>query len=411
MRRSMFSNRSLLRDVLGFTFFVCLCYLLICGIHTERVFRVKFITRDPAKNIRTIWFSGMLRGTGQDTSWVHSLPKLFATRFPQAKIYVVLQQRPEIRGAKLDSNLPLNIVELKRPNSTSSDYVFEPVESIEDVQYVKPDVVFVRNAYNIVERIAQQTPWLLDPSVVRVFYPVHNYKGVEYADMVVTSDSFLKPLPSWQIKLSEDAIRSRPATRRGSQFPFVKENIIFYPASLYEKKGQMTVAKLLDPKLFQRHNLTLVIAGKIYNESYWVEVQRVLIAKGIRFNYIGFVKDRRAMFDWYARSRGIIHYSTDGPGPRVVYEALYANTPYFVSPNVTLDSRILPFGVRVGQTAPGEDPSVEFNARFEELLNTNWSNRLLLFARKHLTESAFDSLFERIECLYEIKKRDQRLLL
>jgi len=230
--------------------------------------------------------------------------------------------------------------------------------------------------------------------------------------MIVSSDSFLKPLPSWQVALSEEAIQKRPpnpvrkSASRPAQFPFAKDDIIFIPASLYPKKGQLTVAKLIDPKLLLKYNLTLVFAGKIYNQTYWEEVQSVLKAKGIKYEFLGFVKDRQEMFDWYARSRGLIHYVHDGPGPRVVYEALYANTPFFVSPKVTLDSRILPFGVRVN--GESEDPVKEFNSKFEALLTTQWGDRLLFFARKHLTESAFDSLFERIECLHSIKKRERQ---
>jgi len=257
------------------------------------------------------------------------------------------------------------------------------------------------------ERILHHAPWLMDPSVTRIVYPVHNYRTLELADMILSSEAFLKPLPKKQIDLFEHYIaQHQQLPSNDSRFLFQKQNTLFYPATISENKGQLTFVKLLSSKLVKANNLTLVFAGNIFDQSYWNLVVSLLEAKGIPYVYKGFVSNRTELIDLYVQARALIHYSLIlAPGPRVVYEALYGNTPFLISNVVQIDARIRSMGLAVERTP--DDPireSLDLNNKLRQLLHQEWGDKMLSFARKHMSDNVFDPLFEQIECMVYTKK-------
>jgi len=240
----------------------------------------------------------------------------------------------------------------------------------------------------------------MDDSVTRVVYPVHNYAAVDQADLILSSEAFLKPLQKQQIDLFEQYIAQRTASN-DRRFLFEKENILFYPATISDHKGQLLFVDLLDSQLVKEHNLTLVFAGEISDQSYWNQVVSLLESKGIPHIYKGFISNRAELVHLYVQARAVINYaSLLTPGPRVIYEALYGNTPFLISDRVQVDFRIRSMGLSVERNPKNKKlESQDMNNKLQRLLRQEWGDKMLSFARKYMSDNAFDSLFEQIECM------------
>jgi len=263
-----------------------------------------------------------------------------------------------------------------------------------------------------------QAPWLFDPAAVRVIYPVHDFTLLYLGDFVLSSETFLKPIQQKQLGYFEKAIKKRRKMASNtdddnlvgskSKSPFPKESFLFYPAVISENHGQLRFVKHIDPSVLKRHRTSLVFAGRPDGNDtvYWPEVQRLLDEKDIEYRYLGFV-DKETISDFYVRAKGVVSYSMImAPGPRVIYEALYGNTPYFVSDYVKLDMRIRPLGmtVKINQTSE-ETERLEFNSKLDAFLSHDWGDEPIKFAKRYLTIGAFDALFEEIECFLAKKRR------
>jgi len=89
------------------------------------------------------------------------------SRYEKARIFVVLQQRPEVSGGKIELDVPLNVAELKR---IGSEWVYESISSISEVASIKPDVLFLRNG------ISMKRNWLF--YIVFITYKNHSPNSV-----------------------------------------------------------------------------------------------------------------------------------------------------------------------------------------------------------------------------------------
>jgi len=227
---------------------------------------------------------------------------------------------------------------------------------------------------------------------------------IDKADLILSSEAFLKPLQKQQIDIFEHYIAQQMPSS-DPRFPFEKKDILLYPATISDHKGQLVFVDLLDAQLIKEHNLTLVFAGAISDQSIWNQVRSLLESKGIPYIYKGFISNRTELIHLYVQARAIINYTTYlTPGPRVIYEALYGNTPFLISNLVQVDVRIRSMGLSVERNQKKKLlESKDMNNKLRQLLHQEWGDKMLSFARKHMGGNAFDPLFEQIECMVYTK--------
>eukprot|EP01102_Stenamoeba_stenopodia_P023272 TRINITY_DN9966_c0_g1_i1.p1 TRINITY_DN9966_c0_g1~~TRINITY_DN9966_c0_g1_i1.p1 ORF type:complete len:427 (+),score=80.80 TRINITY_DN9966_c0_g1_i1:150-1430(+) len=357
-----------------------------------------------------IWISGLKvtfreKDEEGNSTWMAALPRLFFERYPNARI-IVATTNTSIFNVTV-SERPLWLVEWRRIDMGNNTWVAEsyPRSSLQELGDLTVDIHFVDNSKKMGVVINYYAPWLFDPRIVRVIYPGSKRYQLEYADLVVATNSYLKPFPTTEIQAFDQLITQRkliPDTTK--QYPFKKDDLLFYPSSISWKKGQLRVAQLIDAELVNRFNLTIVFAGKLINESYWQQVQEVLNSKSIRYIYLGFVEDHLGMADLFIRSRVIVHYSEwVTTAPNMVYEGLFANTPFLVSDFVQLDPRVKMMGGVVERSALNATmEAISFNEKLESVLTQTWGSTPRAFAKKVLS---FESLFARIECLLAAKRK------
>jgi len=259
---------------------------------------------------------------------------------------------------------------------------------------------------NVIMHYAQ---WLFDPKIVRIIYSGEKKRWqLEYADLVVAAESYLKPFPLAEIQQIDQLVNARKLVLPDltKQYSFQKDNILFYPAVISRKKGQLDAAQLLDPALVSRFNLSLIFVGNVVNETYWQQVRDVLESKSIPYQYLGYLENQTVLNDLYVRSRVIVHYPTvPVPGPKMVYQGLFANTPFLTSDYAQLDFRIGSLGgAIVGKRSivNATVEMIEFNTKLEYVLTNTWSNAPRLLAKKLLS---FEGLFAKIDCLLSSKRK------
>jgi len=128
----------------------------------------------------------------------------------------------------------------------------------------------------------------------------------------------------------------------------------------------------------------------------------------------------------FVRARGVLLLSKEDPGPRVLFEGLYANTPFLISDDVTIDPRIeryflssflpsspssfsslLPprFGMRASMRS-----SHDLNQALKEFLvaRMDLSSSALSFARELDENLELTKLIKRIENHYQVDLFEKR---
>jgi len=263
-------------------------------------------------------------------------------------------------------------------------------------------------------------------AALRMVYPVHTLQHhYDMVDLLLHTDSLLKTIPESRIAEFEDKIQRRIVTEKKyrprsdhleingnnyaptketyREFIHTKDDILFYPGRIGVRKGQLLFAQRIDRELIHKHNLTVVFSGAKGELGYANETFSELEKKGIPYQYVGFI-DKGRMMDYYIRAkvngeflsvyssrshscfadnlvRVIVLLSYDDPGPRVLYEGLYGNTPFITLPSVTLGK--------------DETPAISF---FQFLIPTecvvsfsnNSETRLEPFGRRLKNEQADD---------------------
>eukprot|EP01102_Stenamoeba_stenopodia_P019539 TRINITY_DN7411_c0_g1_i1.p1 TRINITY_DN7411_c0_g1~~TRINITY_DN7411_c0_g1_i1.p1 ORF type:complete len:434 (-),score=66.72 TRINITY_DN7411_c0_g1_i1:154-1455(-) len=366
-----------------------------------------------------IWMTGFNPRDEEDTSsWVNSLPNFVCKQYPDANVLVVKQDRRAV-SARAFGRAPLqisrcNLVDhkptwtpiLEPPESNNrkaaTNQEFNITHQMNGTKQYPPDLHFIRNAYRITGVLSRVLPWLYAPTTLRVVYPVHFFAEIEVADLILHTDSFLKPLPDWQIDIFERLIYERIQSHRHDitrenykSLRIPKENYLLYPATVATQKGQLEFATAIDPVAWQRHNLTIVFVGQQIPE-YAEKVWDILRSKNIRFEYRGFLEERERLADLYVGARAVILFSRADPGPRVIYEALYGGCPYLVGHGVELDSRLSPFGMRL-ESVFMED----LNEKLETFLSVDWGTAPVDFARAELTEArVMSNLFFKLDGVF-----------
>jgi len=223
---------------------------------------------------------------------------------------------------------------------------------------------------------------------------------------VLADDAVLKPPnPQFQ-RLLEEAW-----TARQERFPQkVKDRLLLFPADIRPLKGQVDFLTGLlseqaqNPAAVQRLKfLTIVIAGKCDgNQTYCSEVvemsKRVSDEGFVNIVVADALKDDE-LTQLYAASSGVVLYSRIDCNPRAVYEALWTDTPFFVTEQTRLPAAVQ----HLGYISDGNPSKLtEELADFVDFCQAGgYSGRPLEFARKHLAEAPiYQSMVEWMDSKY-----------
>lgn len=369
---------------------------------------------------KTIWLSGFLtKGELIEESWVNWLPNRICRRYQNATVYAIRQDGNEVHDNNY-LNRPFTVLRCKIrgsgklawlpalppvPNNVNITTFNITEQMLPTKEFPAPDVHISRNAYEMVDRIAKYAPWLMPKSALRLVYPVHYLRrNFDLVDVLLHTDSFLKTIPEARILEFEEKIQRRivvekkyqrpvdsddnkvaatviPTNETYREFIHTKDNILFYPGRIGFRKGQLLFAQKLDAELVARHNLTVVFAGIKGEEQYANNTFQELEKKGIPYEFVGFL-DKSRLMDYFIRAKVNVLLSFEDPGPRVLYEGLYGNTPFVTLPSVSLESRLEPFGRRLRN-----DEAEDLNQVLEEVLTRDWKNEPVQFAREYLHDS------------------------
>jgi hypothetical protein len=161
---------------------------------------------------------------------------------------------------------------------------------------------------------------------------------------VIADDSYLNPPNAAFMRQLSVAYRVQ-ATKPG------RERKLVYPAEVWAFKNQIGFLQAVSPYL-NEWNVSLVFLGDCGasssgNISYCQEFDRLVNRQSSRVSWVDAVVPDSELATHYASSLGVVLASQIDCNPRVLSEVLFTDTPFFVSPNVTLPSEIKRFG-RVG---------------------------------------------------------------
>jgi len=208
---------------------------------------------------------------------------------------------------------------------------------------------------------------------------------------VLPDDAILKPPnPSFR-KTLDEAIMQR---QRRLQRP--KDKLLIFPADIRPIKGQLDFLSGLlfegarKPSAVQRlRGLTIVVAGGCDgNQTYCNEVvtltQKINAEKLLNVVVADQLKDEE-LAQLFTASLGIVLHSVIDCNPRVIYEGLVTDTPFYV----TESTRLPPLVQHLGHVTDGDPAMVaERLADFVELCEAGgFTGRPREFARRHLTEA------------------------
>lgn len=175
-----------------------------------------------------------------------------------------------------------------------------------------------------------------------------------------------------------------------------KDKLLIFPADIRPIKGQLDFLSGLlfegarKPSAVQRlRGLTIVVAGGCDgNQTYCNEVvtltQKINAEKLLNVVVADQLKDEE-LAQLFTASLGIVMHSVIDCNPRVIYEGLVTDTPFYV----TESTRLPPLVQHLGHVTDGDPAMVaERLADFVELCEAGgFTGRPREFARRHLTEA------------------------
>mmetsp|Transcript_5250 Transcript_5250/g.12639 ORF Transcript_5250/g.12639 Transcript_5250/m.12639 type:complete len:634 (-) Transcript_5250:60-1961(-) len=227
---------------------------------------------------------------------------------------------------------------------------------------------------------------------------------------VLADDAVLKPPnPQFQRLLDE------AWALRQERFPEkVKDRLLLFPADIRPLKGQVDflTGLLLQQaqnsaavqRLMQRLKfLTIVIAGRCDgNQTYCtevVELSKQVNNEGVLNIVVADALKDEELTQLYAASAGVVLYSRIDCNPRAVYEALWTDTPFFVTGQTRLPAAVQ----HLGYISDGNPNKLaEELADFVDFCQAGgFSGRPLEFAQRHLTEAPiYESMVEWMDSRY-----------
>jgi len=223
---------------------------------------------------------------------------------------------------------------------------------------------------------------------------------------VLSDDAVLKPPnPQFQ-RMLEEAWTSR--IRKSPQKP--KDRLLIFPAEIRPLKGQVEFLQGLvstqaqNPASVQRlKSLTIVIAGRCDgNQTYCSEVvdlSNQVNEEGVMNIVVADALKDDELTQLYAASVGVVLYSRIDCNPRAVYEALWTDTPFFVTEQTRLSAAVQ----HLGYISDGNPSKLaEELADFVDFCEAGgFSGRPMEFARRHLAEAPiYSSMVEWMDAQY-----------
>lgn len=265
-------------------------------------------------------------------------------------------------------------------HSLSSNFFAEPIDLM---------FVFEINAFmHPIARVMPAKRVLLYPTYDLSDDQISNFEDLGVS--VLPDDAILKPPNPAFRKILEEAVAMRQARL---QRP--KDRLLLLPADIRPIKGQLDfLAGLVfegarRPSAVQRlRGLTLVVAGGCDgNQTYCAEVvamtQKINAEKLLNVVVADQLKDEE-LAQLFTASLGVVLHPVIDCNPRVVYEGLLTDTPFFAT-----ESARLPAAVQhLGHVTDGDPGMVaERLADFVDLSEAGgFTGRARDFAQKHLNE-------------------------
>eukprot|EP01103_Thecamoeba_quadrilineata_P006862 TRINITY_DN165_c0_g2_i1.p1 TRINITY_DN165_c0_g2~~TRINITY_DN165_c0_g2_i1.p1 ORF type:complete len:416 (+),score=90.99 TRINITY_DN165_c0_g2_i1:160-1407(+) len=367
----------------------CLCFKSgLSEVITSELSSSNVTWKTTHPNIKTVFLAGF-ELINPPQNWGTNLPFIVRERYPNARIFAI--KNPQIVNKSFQT-AETGVIEIfPAPEYFSDDSVSIDLRSNEEsLSNPHPDLVIFRNSHSLFKFIDDAAPWLLKSNALRVVHLYDSFMTAVFTNVIDTllhGNNFLKPVPSSmlleyqkQIELThylDDSLEHQPR----------KDNILLCVGKMDDRVGQLSFARRVDPDLLGKHNLTIVFVGDKQND--YPQVKEILRQRKVLFRNEGFVK-RTRLIELFVRAKGIILTPVEKTRESsIIEEGLYGNTPFLVSPQVKLDKRLEPFGVRLENTQ-----LQDLNAGLEKLLTEDWQDRPMRFARDKINESDF---FDRIE--------------
>lgn len=117
-----------------------------------------------------------------------------------------------------------------------------------------------------------------------------------------------------------------------------KQNVIIYPASIFELKNQMELANLIDPDLVSDFNIKFI--GPIYSQPYKNKLATILSGKNIKFSITGLLSKKDLAKEYINAKHSILCSSPPAqpydPSPRVIPESIYAGNSFLIREDTVL---------------------------------------------------------------------------
>jgi len=128
------------------------------------------------------------------------------------------------------------------------------------------------------------------------------------------------------------------------------KNMIVYPAEIRPLKAQVEFLQQLRGAMFRNGWLKkyeFVFIGECMDQAYCdelVDIAEAARRDGLRISVPGPLKSDKILAQFYAQAKAIVLTSEIDCNPRVIYEALYTDTPFLASSSARVPMALRPYG-------------------------------------------------------------------